>query len=176
MQTFWSHGTIRTPPKLSRDKLKDAADAGESAAYWRQNKERIVFTNGCFDILHEGHIALIEEARSQGDRLIVGLNSDASVKRLKGDSRPIFSEKARAIVLGALEAVDTIIIFDADTPAELIEIIKPDVLVKGSDWRGKAVAGQTFVESYGGRMHYVETLADRSTTLTIEKCRGANIQ
>lgn len=131
--------------------------------------KKIVFTNGCFDILHAGHIHSLEYSKSLGDVLIVGLNSDASVKRLKGDKRPIVNEKDRAYLLKSLRVVDYVVIFDDDTPRSLIEIIKPDVLVKGEDYLGKEVVGQDIVESYGGQVKLVDLKPGLSTTNIIEK-------
>src|SRR5690606_29280403 len=110
-------------------------------ADWRREGLRIGFTNGCFDILHPGHVRVVTQARAACDRLVVGLNSDASVRRLKGADRPVQTERARAEVLAALEAVDLVVIFDEDTPLELIEAIRPSVLVKGSDYRPEQVVG-----------------------------------
>jgi D-beta-D-heptose 7-phosphate kinase / D-beta-D-heptose 1-phosphate adenosyltransferase len=133
---------------------------------------KIVFTNGCFDILHTGHIHLLREARGLGDRLVVGLNSDASVRRLgKGEGRPINRETSRAQVLSALECVDFVCIFEEDTPESLVQEVRPDILVKGADFRSKHVAGTEFVESYGGRLHFVELTPEQSTTGTINRIK-----
>ncbi len=129
--------------------------------------KKIVFTNGCFDILHRGHVEYLEEASSLGDILVVGLNSDASVKRLKGRFRPINKEEDRAIVLAALRAVDFVIIFEEETPLNLITAIKPDILVKGGDWRIEEIAGSDIIISKGGRVHLAEFLKGYSTTKTI---------
>src|SRR5258708_36455891 len=115
----------------------------------RRLSQRVVFTNGCFDVLHAGHVQYLQEARAQGDLLVVGLNSDASVRVLKGNGRPVNSAEARAQVLAALQAVDYITVFDAATPLELIQTLRPDVLVKGADYRKDEVVGSAFVESYG---------------------------
>ena len=112
--------------------------------------KKIAFTNGCFDVLHYGHISYLEKAKGKGRVLIIGLNSDRSVKRLKGKDRPVVNQKHRARILAALECVDYVIIFNEPTPQKLIEQIKPDLLIKGSDWKGKEVAGAAFVKSYGG--------------------------
>lgn len=138
---------------------------------WRAAGLRIGFTNGCFDILHPGHIRVIEQARSHCDRLIVGLNSDSSVKRLKGQSRPINAELARAEVLAALGAVDGVTIFDTDTPFEVISALKPDVLVKGGDYTKEAIVGADIVEARGGEVIIVPTLAGFSTTATIARSK-----
>jgi len=139
---------------------------------WRKQDLRIGFTNGCFDILHPGHVKVLTAARGACDRLIVGLNSDASVKRLKGETRPVQSERARAEVLAALEAVDLVAIFEEDTPLKLIEEIKPSVLVKGGDYTREQVVGHDIVEAHGGEVVLVEVLAGFSTTSLVDRARG----
>jgi D-beta-D-heptose 7-phosphate kinase/D-beta-D-heptose 1-phosphate adenosyltransferase len=140
---------------------------------FRQAGRKIVFTNGCFDLLHTGHIRMLREARQLGDVLVVGLNSDSSVRRLgKGEGRPINGENARAEVLGALECVDFICIFEEETPEELVRALHPGALVKGADYRSKHVAGKEFVESYGGLVHFVELTPDHSTTGTIDRIKA----
>lgn len=136
---------------------------------WGSAGQRVVFTNGCFDILHIGHIRLLEEARRKGDRLIVGLNSDDSVRRLKGPLRPIVGEGERAQVLAALSAVDAVVVFDEDTPLRLIEAIRPDVLVKGGDYTEDAVFGAREVRAWGGRVELIPLAGDISTTRLIAK-------
>jgi len=138
-------------------------------AAWRSAGQRIVFTNGCFDILHIGHIGLLEQARRLGDRLIVGLNSDSSVRRLKGNARPIVSEHERARVLAALSSVDAVVSFAEDTPLRLIEALRPDVLVKGGDYTENQVVGAREVRAWGGRVHLVPLLPGTSTTQLIKK-------
>ena len=130
----------------------------------------LVFTNGCFDILHRGHADYLAFARSQGDALVVGLNSDASVRRAKGPTRPVNPEQDRAYVLGSLRAVDFVVIFDEDEPRNLIAQILPDVLVKGKDW-AHYVSGRDIVEANGGRVVLAEMVEGRSTTATIERMR-----
>jgi D-beta-D-heptose 7-phosphate kinase/D-beta-D-heptose 1-phosphate adenosyltransferase len=131
----------------------------------------LVFTNGCFDILHRGHADYLAFACSQGDALVVGLNSDASVRRAKGPTRPVNPEQDRAYVLGSLRAVDFVVIFDEDEPRDLISQILPDVLVKGKDW-AHYVSGRDIVEANGGRVVLAEMVEGRSTTATIERMRG----
>lgn len=139
---------------------------------WKSAGERVVFTNGCFDLLHPGHISLLHQARSLGDRLVVGLNTDASVRRLKGPERPILSEQDRAAILGALECVDLVVHFDENTPVELIAHLQPDILVKGSDYTLEQVVGRELVESYGGSVRLVELLQGYSTTRLAFKMRA----
>ena len=130
---------------------------------------RIVFTNGCFDILHRGHIHYLSKARELGDLLVVGLNSDSSVKRLKGKGRPVNDQSARAEVLGALVMVDYIILFEEDTPLQLIRSIRPDVLVKGGDYKTEEIVGQGEVISWGGSVVTVPLLEGYSTTAILNK-------
>ncbi|GHU89453.1 bifunctional protein HldE [Clostridia bacterium] len=137
----------------------------------RVSGKKIVFTNGCFDLVHAGHIKAFEQAKAMGDVLVVGLNSDRSVTSLKGPPRPIVSQDNRAKLLRALSCVDYVVVFDEDTPERLIRDIKPDVLVKGADWRGKTVAGQEFVEANGGRVAFIELEQGLSTTNIVAKIR-----
>jgi rfaE bifunctional protein nucleotidyltransferase chain/domain len=139
----------------------------------RRNKKKVVFTNGCFDILHSGHVRYLQKAKSFGDILIVGLNSDASIRRIKGPSRPINSQKDRATVLCALACVDYVVIFSAKTPQRLIEAIKPDVLVKGGDWALNDIVGKDILDEYGGAVRRVRLVKGRSTTNVIDKIRNA---
>lgn len=134
----------------------------------RKAKKKIVFTNGCFDILHCGHVKLLEKAKTLGDVLIVGLNSDSSIKRLKGENRPINTFKDRAIVLSALRAVDYIVGFSEDTPYNLIKMIKPDVLVKGGDYKKNEVVGREFA----GKTYIYPLIKGKSTTKIIEKAKN----
>ena len=143
----------------------------DCVAAWRREGLTVGFTNGCFDLLHPGHVQLLCEARTYCDRLVVGLNNDASVKRLKGASRPVQAEAARSIVLAGLAFVDAVVLFADDTPLELIGRIKPDVLLKGADYRIDQVVGRELVESYGGRVVLVELLPDSSTTLIIDRLK-----
>ena len=140
--------------------------------HWRAVGNRIVFTNGCFDILHRGHIELLAECRSYGDYVIVGLNSDASVRRLKGEPRPINDQLSRASVLSSLSFVDAVIIFEEDTPLELIKAIKPDILVKGGDYTVEDLVGSQEVRKNGGEVRVVPLVKGFSTTNTISKSSG----
>ena len=141
---------------------------------WRAAGARIVFTNGVFDLLHRGHVEYLAEARAFGNCLVVGLNSDASVRRLgKGPERPLVAEADRAEVLAALRSVDLVVIFDDDTPERLIREVRPDVLVKGGDWAIEAIVGREFVQSYGGRVVSVPLRSGFSTRALVERMRGA---
>lgn len=139
---------------------------------WRREGRRVVFTNGCFDVLHRGHVEYLRFARRQGDVLLVGVNSDASVGRLKGPTRPVNGLEDRMEVLGALEVVDGVVAFEEDTPAALIERVTPAVLVKGEDWRDKGVVGREWVEQHGGRVVLAPLLQGRSTTAVLERARS----
>ncbi len=141
------------------------------AAKLRADGRRVVFTNGVFDILHPGHLRYLQQARSLGDALIIGLNSDASVRRNKGPERPINSEEERAEILSALECVDRVVTFDEDTPAEIIRAIQPDILVKGADWGEDSIVGRDTVEARGGRVVRVPIEEGFSTSGMIEKIR-----
>lgn len=130
---------------------------------------RIVFTNGCFDILHMGHVSYLKDARASGDFLILGLNSDSSVRSIKGDKRPIVSQEQRAKVVASLECVDCVTIFDDPDPLKVIQIIRPDVLVKGADWEEKDIIGADIVKSYGGSVVRIALSRDISTSIIIER-------
>lgn len=134
-----------------------------------RGKKKIVFTNGCFDLLHIGHVRYLKEARSLGEFLVVGINSDSSVKQLKGPSRPIQSELDRAEILASLASVDATIIFNESTPELLIQSIKPDILVKGGDWTVDQIVGGAFVQSYGGKVLSLQFIEGKSTTRLVEK-------
>lgn len=156
------------------DKIFEHADAAlERIAHWHKYSETLVFTNGCFDILHAGHVSYLNEAKELGDRLIVGLNSDASVKLLKGDQRPIISQLNRAKVLAALESVDLVIIFDQETPLELIKKIKPQYLVKGGDYKEEDMIGMDFVKQHNGKVMILSFIDGLSTSHIIEKIKSS---
>ena len=133
----------------------------------RKEGKKIVFTNGCFDIIHAGHVDYLKKARALGDILVVGLNSDDSIRRIKGEKRPIIPQEMRAEVLSSLKPVDYVVIFEEDTPANLIKTIKPDILVKGGDWELDKIVGREFVESYGGKVLTIPFTYDISTTKII---------
>ena len=143
--------------------------ACDLVAGWQAADLEVGFTNGCFDLLHPGHVTLLEKSRAQCDRLVVGLNSDASVKRLKGPERPVQPDIARATVLAALGSVDLVVIFEEDTPAKLIEALRPDVLIKGGDYTVETIVGAEFVKAQGGRVEIIDLVPGFSTTQTIEK-------
>jgi len=130
---------------------------------------KVAFTNGCFDLLHPGHISLLEQARGTADKLVVGLNADLSVRRLKGSGRPVQSEVARATVLSSLKTVDAVVIFSEDTPLELIRALQPDVLIKGADYTVETVVGADMVKAYGGRIVLANLVEGQSTPNTIKR-------
>ncbi len=143
---------------------------------WRRKKKKIAFTNGCFDILHFGHVTYLEKAKGSDRILILGLNSDASVRKIKGPQRPINPERERAAVLAGLACVDYVVIFNEDTPYQLISAVQPDILIKGADWKGKDVAGSDIVKKRGGKVEFISYIPQFSTTKLIEaiseKCRA----
>jgi D-beta-D-heptose 7-phosphate kinase/D-beta-D-heptose 1-phosphate adenosyltransferase len=157
-------------------KIHTAEELIRHLDFHRQQKETIVFTNGCFDVLHRGHIEYLKFCKSQGNVVVLGLNSDDSVRQLKGPERPVNNQHDRAAVLAALESVDYITIFDTPDPLELIQQVRPDVLVKGADWAEKGVVGREFVESYGGRVELAPLVDGKSSTATIEKLKGLKEQ
>ncbi|WP_408609947.1 D-glycero-beta-D-manno-heptose 1-phosphate adenylyltransferase [Candidatus Korobacter versatilis] len=151
------------------DKILTREALAARARAWRANGDHIVFTNGCFDLLHVGHVTLLEEARRLGTRLIVAINSDKSVSKLKGESRPLVGEKERAKLLAALASVDAVTIFDESTPLECIKALQPDVLVKGGDYSEETIVGAAEVKSWNGRVVIVPTVPGFSTTSLISK-------
>ena len=150
-------------------RVSSFADIEAALAPLKAAGKKIVFTNGVFDLLHIGHVRYLQEARAQGDALVIGVNSDASVKRLKGPNRPIQNENDRAEILAALGCTDFTVIFTEDTPIKLIELVKPDVLVKCGDWKIDQIVGAPFVMSYGGQVRSLNFVDGRSTTKIIEK-------
>jgi D-beta-D-heptose 7-phosphate kinase / D-beta-D-heptose 1-phosphate adenosyltransferase len=156
----------------AQDRVLTREDLVRRVQLWKANHERVVFTNGCFDLLHIGHITLLEQARLFGERLVVAINSDGSVRGLKGPSRPIVDQNARARVLAALAAVDAVIIFDEPTPLEVIDALRPDVLVKGGDYQTETIVGAREVASWGGEVKIVPLVEGFSTTRLIEKGAG----
>jgi len=156
---------------MLQNKIIPYSEIAELSQKLHQQGKKIVFTNGCFDILHCGHILYLEKAKTLGDILILGLNSDASVKRLKGNNRPIVPEKERALVVAGLESVDYVCIFEQDTPYELIDLIQPDVLVKGGDWTIDKIVGADIVQKKGGKVLSLNYEQGFSTTNIIERIK-----
>ena len=152
--------------RIINDKIFQSKNSlAQAIKKWKNKQEKIVFTNGCFDILHVGHVKYLEQAKSFGDVLIIGINSDSLVKSINGENRPINAESDRAYILASLEAVDYVVIFDDDTPYDLIKLINPNVLVKGSDYEGKNIIGSDLVEE----LKLVKYINGKSTTKTIQK-------
>jgi len=157
---------------LIEAKIQSNEQIVASLAQWRKVGDKIVFTNGCFDILHFGHLHYLADARELGERLVIGLNSEASVRRLKGPTRPINDELTRTHLLAALEVVDAVVIFDEDTPIELIKIVQPDILVKGGDWKPEQIVGSELVLSSGGQVLSLPFVDGYSTTNIEQKILG----
>lgn len=160
---------ISRTDSLSGSKIKSLKQLSKIALLLRSKGKKIVFTNGCFDILHFGHVYYLQQAKKQADILIVGLNSDKSIRRIKGKNRPIVCQQDRAGVLAGLESVDYIVIFNEDTPLETISAIKPDILIKGSDWQKNNIVGSEVVCRYGGKVATIKLAKGRSTTNIIER-------
>lgn len=156
-----------------KNKIVNKQQLSERLNQWKADKQTIVFTNGCFDILHRGHVEYLNHARDLGNKLVLGLNTDNSVKRLgKSPERPINTEDTRAIILAGLECVDAIILFDEDTPLELIKFVQPDVLVKGNDYKAEAIVGYEEVTNRGGKVITIQLVEGFSTTKLIEKMKS----
>jgi D-beta-D-heptose 7-phosphate kinase/D-beta-D-heptose 1-phosphate adenosyltransferase len=151
------------------DKICDQSQLLALVNRWKENHQKIVFTNGCFDLLHAGHVTYLEAAKKTGDKLILGLNTDQSVSALKGSSRPVIHEQDRARLLAALAAVDAVILFDEDTPLNLIKAIKPDILAKGSDYTEAEVVGGLEVKTWGGQVKLIPLLPGRSSSKILDK-------
>ncbi len=158
---------------MTESKILTREQAVQQASTWRAEGQQIVFTNGCFDIVHLGHIDYLEKARNLGDRLILGLNTDASVSCIKGPLRPVVNEYARARLMAALEFVDAVTLFGEPTPLELIEAVKPDVLVKGDDYTVATIVGADFVLGRGGRVETVALVPGYSTTKLIDRIKAS---
>jgi rfaE bifunctional protein nucleotidyltransferase chain/domain len=155
----------------SEDKIKSWPEAKKKVAEWKAKGQKVVFTNGCFDLLHLGHIDYLENARNLGDRLILGLNTDESVNRFKGPERPIQDQHSRARVLAALQFIDLVVFFNEDTPLALISELLPDVLVKGGDYLAENIVGAEVVKQHGGVVKTIDFVPGYSTTLIIEKIK-----
>lgn len=154
-----------------QSKILDTSALSKKVALWRFQSKKLVFTNGCFDLLHQGHLQTLSAARGMGHILILGLNTDESVKRLKGENRPIQDEQTRAMVLAALTMVDAVVLFDEETPLRLIEQITPDVLVKGGDYKAEDVVGYNWVTQHGGQVQIIPLLPGHSTTATTQRLK-----
>ena len=150
-------------------KIVDFSKIKDLVSNWKKEGNSIVFTNGCFDVLHYGHVSYLAEASDLGDKMIIGLNSDSSVRRLKGETRPINGQHERAVLLSALQFVDAVVIFDEDTPENLINTIAPDFLVKGGDYTIDTIVGADFVMSYGGKVITIAVVENFSCTLIIKR-------
>ncbi|MBR4583116.1 MAG: D-glycero-beta-D-manno-heptose 1-phosphate adenylyltransferase [Bacteroidales bacterium] len=150
-------------------KIVDFSKIKDLVSNWKKEGNSIVFTNGCFDVLHYGHVSYLAEASDLGDKMIIGLNSDSSVRRLKGETRPINGQHERAVLLSALQFVDAVVIFDEDTPENLINTIAPDFLVKGGDYTIDTIVGADFVMSYGGKVITIPIVENFSSTLIIKR-------
>jgi len=154
---------------MIENKIKNILSLRNLVLRLKKQRKKIVFTNGCFDILHYGHVKYLEDAKKKGDILIVGINSDSSIKRIKGPKRPLVNEKDRMRILAALESVTYTCLFKEATPINLIKAIKPHTLIKGADWDKGKIVGADFVKSYGGKVFTIPLVKDRSTTKIIEK-------
>lgn len=153
------------------DKIISREELSRTLAFWRFKSYKIVFTNGCFDILHRGHVEYLSKAASYGDVLIVGLNSDASVRRIKGKSRPFQDEGTRSLIMASLQFVSKVVLFDEDTPYNLIKIVQPDVLVKGADYKPEEIVGYDIVTAKGGEIVTIDLVEGYSTTGILNKIR-----
>ncbi|KIO44515.1 MULTISPECIES: D-glycero-beta-D-manno-heptose 1-phosphate adenylyltransferase [Sanguibacteroides] len=156
-------------PYIKNKIARTQEEASRTLSLWRFKDEKIVFTNGCFDILHRGHIEYLAQAANLGTKLIIGLNSDASVKRLKGENRPVNDENARALALASLIFVDEVILFDSDTPYDLIDYVQPDVLVKGGDYNPEEIVGYDIVKAKNGKIITIDFVEGYSTTSILNK-------
>jgi len=153
------------------DKIKSRKEAETIAKYWASKGEKMAFTNGCFDIVHRGHIDYLSKAKDLGTKLILGLNTDASVQRLKGPQRPVVDEQSRAILMAALQFIDLVVFFDEDTPYELIKALQPDILVKGSDYNAEEIVGYDILMAKGGKVETIDFVEGFSTSSIVEKIK-----
>lgn len=153
------------------DKIVDSNTAQGLVGLWQANGLEVVFTNGCFDILHRGHVEYLAKAASKGQKLVLGLNTDNSVSRIKGPLRPVVNQEARAILLAALSSIDLVVLFDEETPYELIKLLQPNILVKGSDYKPESIVGYDIVVARGGRVETIDFVDGFSTTSLIEKIK-----
>ena len=157
-----------------KSKIKKPSEAIEIIDQWKKEKQKIVFSNGCFDILHKGHIEYLAKASDLGNRLILGLNTDYSVKKIKKEGRPVQDESSRSLILASLMFIDIIVLFDEETPYELIKIIQPDILVKGKDYAAESIVGYDIVKSSGGEIITIDLVEGYSTTSIIKKISDLN--
>ncbi|MFZ4413777.1 MAG: D-glycero-beta-D-manno-heptose 1-phosphate adenylyltransferase [Bacteroidales bacterium] len=155
--------------EIIRSKILSGNDLSRKLAYWRFKAMKIVFTNGCFDILHAGHIEYLAKAAAEGDVLIIGLNTDASVRKLKGSHRPINDENARALIMAALNFVSAVVLFEEETPYDLIKLVQPDILIKGSDYKPEDIAGYDILMAKGGEVKTIDLIPGYSTTAIEQK-------
>ncbi len=160
--------------EIIRSKIFSRDALNKKLHLWRFKQQKIVFTNGCFDLLHAGHIHLLSKAAEQGDVMIVGLNTDDSVKKIKGENRPLQDENTRALVLASLFFVNAVVLFSEETPAELIKAISPDVLVKGGDYKPEQIVGADWVTSHGGKVEIIPLVEGHSTTTLEQKIKSEN--
>ena len=158
---------------ISKKIAGDYRQASDVVKQWQQQGLEVVFTNGCFDLLHKGHILYLEEASQQGDKLIVAINADKSVRKLKGKNRPIKDEDNRSLIMAALSFVDLVVVFHEETPLELIEMVSPDILVKGGDWRPDQIVGSEHVIDHGGVVRSLQFVEGYSTTALENKIKKA---
>lgn len=158
---------------MIENKIKGLGKLKKIISSLKKQGKRVIFTNGCFDILHRGHVKYLQEAKKKGDILVVAVNSDASVRKIKGSKRPIVNEKDRLYIVAALESVDYVISFNETTPLKIIKLLKPDMLIKGANWNKNAIVGKDVVLSYGGGVHTVKLVKNRSTTDIIKKIARA---
>jgi D-glycero-beta-D-manno-heptose 1-phosphate adenylyltransferase len=156
-----------------KDKILRWPEARKIVQQWQKQGMKVVFSNGCFDLVHRGHVEYLANARAKGDRLVLGLNTDASVRRIKGDLRPVVDEQSRSFLMAAFEFVDIVILFDEDTPYELIKSLQPDVLVKGDDYKATEIVGHDVVKNRGGEVITIPLVEGFSTTKLIEKIKNA---
>ncbi len=154
---------------MLKEKIKNLAALKKIILKLKKKRRKIVFTNGCFDLLHYGHVKYLEDAKRKGDILVVAINSDVSVRKIKGKERPIIGQNDRLSLIAALESVDYVILFNEETPLKVIKELKPDILVKGADWDSKQIVGSEVVLSYGGKVSTIKLIKDRSTTNLIKK-------
>jgi rfaE bifunctional protein nucleotidyltransferase chain/domain len=159
---------------MLENKIKSLRALKKELARFKKKNKKIVFTNGCFDILHYGHVKYLQEAKKKGDYLVVAVNSDSSVKRIKNRHRPIVCEKDRLRVVAGLESVDYVTLFKEDTPLDVIKNLKPDILIKGADWNKNNIIGKDQVQSYGGRILTIKLVNGRSTTSLIKRIQSAD--